>query len=299
MPDIAPRVPDGMAAANFMKFWLFADCDVPFLAYIEFARPIANEIACELLMFDLRDMIKNLIRPAGHRSSGHSRNRDRRGTSDRRKRRGGARRGGGIPELSDMAADILDPHKDIRPKVQSQATRFLFVFDDIWQRVAWTIYLAEAIDRLTMGPILGVAFSQNNYCPNIGRFYGYRQSDLTTGLFGWVAASFDSVVFANLWNWQSNFGCRPQNAGEHVFVYSSKCWNDDEDKPVTIGLRIIVDGEVAAQEFTTCDVGEISDIVCTAKVKQNQHVQWEHWVEPGGTCRFIDSNFVGLQIKDG
>lgn len=161
------KIPGWINKIQFIKFWIMNPCEVPWTAYIETARPISGEIALVLLGFDLREFLTAIFKPKWMRSPRHT----------RKGRRGKPRRGG-IPDISEMLADRIDPDGFGRPDRWYLGPRMLLEWVEVTDRVAWTIFLLEAWDALIFNTIVGVIEADKKICPNIAR--ANRSADFYT-----------------------------------------------------------------------------------------------------------------------
>lgn len=70
-----------------------------------------------------------------------------------------------------MAADILDPDRDMAAPRYSTPTQFLFVIDDFVERVGYTLMLFETVDELTWEPFAALLQSDKRHCDDIPRLF--------------------------------------------------------------------------------------------------------------------------------
>lgn len=179
---IGPPMPSFGAGLRIIQAYALSDCDGKIWLWGKHATPVAGKIALAYLSFDIHGFVKRLIRVPGARQNRHDRKGNRSG------RPGPRRRGpGGIPELADMAADIIDPDRDIHPPRYSTPTQFLFVIDDFVERVGYTLMLFETLDELIWEPFAALLRSDARLCPDIPRLFS--TSNGTPEGPVWIASS--------------------------------------------------------------------------------------------------------------
>ncbi len=167
MAGFGAKIPGWLDKIQFISFWTMNPCEVPFMAYVESARPITNEILLVFLTIDARQLLRAVFRPKWMRSHRHTRRGPRKG-----------RRLPGVPEPADLLADILDPDHHLRPRRWFLGFRMLLEWIDITDRIFWTIFLVEMLDTLIINTLVGILEADQSICPNIGRML--RSADLVT-----------------------------------------------------------------------------------------------------------------------
>ena len=288
--------PKFLDQVNAVTAWAMTDCEVPYMAYVETARPIAGQIALEFLALDFRSVVKSLIRPANLRSSRHGRRGNRSGRRPGVDARARARRLAGIPDPSDMVADVLNPDRDLNPRTYSMGTRFLFVFDDIWERAAYTIYLGDAVDRLTWGTMLGVMYSRERYCPAYGRFAAYNEEHTITPLFDWLAIGWDTLEFSNGYAHGGGYSARPL-WGEHVVIFAGT-WRNSSPNIVIANVRIKTSGRLVASQMMEIAPGQEQEWVISGHIFKDESATFDAKLVGAGINFLRGIRFVGMQIDD-
>lgn len=257
---IGPPMPSWGAQLRIIQAYVLSDCDGKLWLWGKFASPVAGDIALAYLSFDVHSFVKRLIRVPGARQNRHMRRGNRSG------RPGPRRRGpGGIPELSDMAADIIDPERDLRPPSYRTPTQFLFVMDDVVERFGYTIMLFESVGRLAWEPFAAILQSDKRLCPDIPRLFS------TSGADGcgpeWLANSMTKNE-VNI-GWTSGLG--PTSSplwGPAIYIFAGNATNiSDGDNE--IGARVLVNAKPEGEQFFRIASGETGDFIVSVAVPKN------------------------------
>lgn len=290
-PSQLPPPPSFLDHLQFIKFYMLSDCESPNILYAEMALPIAGQIAVSYLGFDSHSFVKRLIRVPGGRAGRHSR-------GGRRSGRGGVRGRGlsGIPEISDMVADSLDPHRDMRGSFKTFGSRIIVVFDDVLERAGYMLFLGQVIDDLMWKPFAAILESDKRLCPNIGRLISRSEGGVITPLFQWLAIGMLTNEVNVGYTQSTGFGTTPL-FGEHVFTWSGSVRNP-HDQPSHMSFRFLRNGHPLEPIDVYMDPGQTASFILDAHFDPGDHIQFEARLWNTG-WNYVESQlFFGMQISD-
>jgi len=106
-------------------------CDVPWVVYIETARPAALEALVAIACFDIGDVLRFIFRPAGLRSGRH-------GGRPRKGRHGRKAKG-----IRARLARKLPPFARLQQRKLTQGVKNLWIIDGVGQRLLWWWLIAD------------------------------------------------------------------------------------------------------------------------------------------------------------
>lgn len=258
MSELGPKIPNWLDQLQFIKFYAFNPCDVPFTAYIETAQPITTEIAMVFLGIDYVAFVKQLFKPKWARSKRHT----------RRGRRGKPRRGG-VPEVADLLADTLDPDGHLAPRRWYLGLTLVAEWVEIQERIFWTIFLLEMADSLIINTLIGVIEGDKKGCPHIAR--ALRSADFITN--GGPGPRERTVNISHL---NYNVGCNTPNGfyiqvpeGTFVAVYNGMMRAATIDTECTIKMRISSGGKehYVANDTTSINTEDWKSFVLSERIE--------------------------------
>lgn len=227
------KIPGWLDKIQFIKFWVMNPCDVPFIAYIESAQPITNEIALVFLQLDFRQFLRAVFRPKWMRSRRHTRRGPRRG-----------RRLPGVPEPAELIADILDPDHHLRPQRWFLGFRMVLEWFDITDRIFWTIFLVEMADTLIINTLIGVLEADRDVCPNIARALRSKDHITLGGASGTNGTVNVADIEYNVNIYSPNGEIFGVGEGDFVIVHTGAVTRNSPEGTYAARLRITdADGE--------------------------------------------------------
>lgn len=151
------RPPRWIDRINFAWKYLFNTCELPFMLYFELGREPAGRAALSLLSFGMDDLIRSYFRPAGLRTKRHG----RKGRKNKKRP--------GIPETSDLIAERLPGHQEVKGRKVSDGVRLLWKVDAIIQRGLYYFMLADVIGDFAYDWTTAIIRHDNSVCPNTYR----------------------------------------------------------------------------------------------------------------------------------
>lgn len=286
--SIRPAIPNFIDQIQFIKFYIFNSCDIKGMVYIESARPIVGEIAIAYLQFDLRSFVKTILRPKWGRAGRHT----RRGPRGRRK-------GGGIPELNDLLADLLDPDDTLRPRYQRLGTTILLEIDDLVERVGYTMFLVDVVEGLVINSVLGAIFISEQDCPNITRMLRKEEIGTYGAIQGeWTGINMNDLYYINRVTSSAGFTAYIQQ-GECVVALSATIFKRLQPGRVALRIRTVgLTSKVLAQSpYFDLGQGESEQIVISARMPPNVTFTWEVHCS-FGFLNVIDGQVMVMQIDE-
>ena len=285
---LSPRLPSFMHEIQFIKFYLNNPCDVPWTVYFETARPITGEIALTLLQFDFVQFVKTIFKPKWGRSGRHTRKGAR-----------GKRKGGGIPEIADTVANLMDPDGTLRP------TRYPLagvVMLEIWEtidRAFWTVFVVEMFEGLIINSVIGVIESDKSRCPLIGR--GLRNGyNVTIGGAGEPERVISLITkrYSHKVDMDSRFGAS-SHEGTYAVVFSGTV-EGELGSPTFQPVLFIEDIDGTRREMGgvyQLEEGSSVGFSVSATVRGPWGAQWRAIV-PNGFAEIKEASAFVMQIGD-
>lgn len=278
-----PPPPPWLTKINFLLHYTFNACEAPFSLYAEMAKEPAWRTAVFLSAFDLVDFVKEIFRPYGLRSKRHG-----------RKGRRSGRRGGGIPDLSELAAERTRAREWFGDRRYGLGTRVFYVFTDIAERVTWNLMLVELSTDLAYDTIIGVINEDDSKCPNI-RMLAMHEENATVAWFGpeWKPVNvpyphYERGIYCN--NGRSVL--LPEGNFDLIFGATFR----SPTYPQEVGLRWRIEkngkSEVVDEVFKRIEFDETIDLICYDQAEGPCAVYWEFYLLSG----FLQMEKADVQI---
>lgn len=286
MSGLGPRIPNFLDQIQFIKYYVSNPCEVPYMAYIETALPIAGKIATTLLWLDLFAFVKRLFRPKWVRSWQHTRHGPRKGRLRR-----------GIPEVGEMIADRLDKDGHFRLNHWPMGTFMVVQAMEIIDRVFWTIFVFEMLDGLIINSIIGVIEENAENCPEIASYLA-RNSLIGGGGAGPTdyPLNVPYVAYNTADLYHTGFVLEVPE-GNFVFVFNG--FLNGNPGPIECTPRLYITGDGPARyvdgpTFTVRE-GDNEPFVVSESIKGPAYVQW--YIRRGpGFFRVAGANVWLMQI---
>lgn len=284
--NLAPRLPDFLDQIQFLRFWAFNDCELPWTAYIETALPIAGDIAVAYLAIDALGFTKTILRPKVLRSGRHT----RRGPRGKKGR-------GGIPEPADMIADILDPDGTIRPRQVGLGGRLLIHGLDTVERAGYLMFLADVVPALGINSIIGALELNPRNCPNVARLQRHNDFGTIGGATpGFIPYNLPTLDYAVGMSAGTGFGTQIFD-GTACLVFAGTVRKITVGGTVAFRLQKTGSAEETLDEMETnwLEPGDTAQFICSARIRPGDVVQWQVDVRPG-FAQIIEGEAFGVQI---
>jgi len=224
------EIPGIFERVNFVTRMWNNPCDVPWILYVETAKPAALDAAIAIACFDIGDVLRFVFRPAGLRSGRHG----------RKSRRGGnRRRAKGIRAL---LARKLPPFKRLQQRKLTQGVKNLWIIDGIGQRLLWWWLIADVASGFLYNwtsMIYKTEQCQMQLAPGAALWVGNSQVFIPLG--GWSPVSFNLKSYSR-GGAAINVFVYVTGAGEYNLVASVHVTNGFSD-PIEAEMRFRVQDE--------------------------------------------------------
>ncbi len=266
---------------NWIVSYYWNGCRTPFTLVIETAKPVAGEIALQLLMFGWEDIVKSFWRPKGLRSGRHG-----------RKRRGG-KKGGGIPSISDLIAETLDPENDLTDHLHKDGNRIWWQLENTLERINYTIMLVDMIETLTFKTILGILTLEATKCevPGRGFIQGTNVDIINNGNF--YALSVPKIIYVEDPVYADPFNLHASDANSYCIMCLVVVTNRGEfsgEVTCQVNVHAAVGDGSYVRDLGTIAPGETKSAIFSAIIKGPWDVAWY----AKSTC---DAVFTDVQIQ--
>lgn len=263
-----PEPPGYLNRFQFIKWFIFNRCHHPWTLYIEFAFPPAVEAARTLLMFDAGDALRSLFRPKGNRRSRHGRK-----TNKKR-----PKRGGGIPEPTDLALGDLKEISGLNARETSNGVKALWTIDSVGQKWLGRLMIFEVVEQWLYHWALLIAANDGEPCGDMGALraengggvYGPHPGTgaVAGGTLVWATgnATFGGgVVFMPYAHWFLCYSCTLHGIGNFP--------NPDDDAHCRVGIAAVEgDENIIWSGWETVAVNSKVDVIVTAFVRPGESV---------------------------
>lgn len=287
---IGPPMPSFGANFRIIKAFVLSDCDNKLVLWANSALPVAGDIAMAYISFDIHSFVKRLIRVPGARQNRHSRKGNRSG------RPGPRRRGpGGIPEIADMAADVIDPDGDMKPPRYRTPTQFLFVLDDVVERAGYTIMLFESVGQLAWEPFAALLQSDKRNCPDIPRVFSTSGSDALFAFWTGILMKANEVNVGFTAGLGGRTSCLVSPC---TFTVAGKML-EIEGNPQRCGFRFAGTGQPEEIHEFEVEADSVADFMFTGEFAQGQPIGFEGICFTGnGNVLLYDITFFGFGLPE-